>query len=145
MDKRYSRIIAFKAKHIHSMSANEYLDGTWVEGYLSAEDHIYSPKLEGEFLIDKSTICQYTGLEACWIVFENEPQECDVWEHDLLEVKYEGKKIIAEVMYSAGMFILVSDEFTDSFIPLFDVVQVEDGCSYIDAEHKGNIFDNPEL
>ena len=145
MEKRYSRVIAFKAKHVNAMSVNAHLNGTWMEGYLSSEDYIYSPELEGEFLIDKSTICQYTGLEACWIAFENEPQECDVWEHDLLEVEYEGKRVVAEVMYASGMFILASEEFEDSYIPLFEVVQMNGDCAYIDAEHKGNIFDNPEL
>ena len=139
------RIILFKGKHIHVLPANKELNGRWIEGYLSDENYINSPKLEGEFLIDKDTLCQYTELSACWNAFDNEPQEQDVWEHDLLEVVYEGKKVIAEVKYENGMYILASETFADSYIPLFEVVEIEDGCRYINAEHKGNIFDNPEL
>ena len=144
--------IKFRAKRIDN--------GKWVEGYYS-----YSGIVNRNFIlilrgtcavpphhwmfdnieIDKNTLCQYTGLLACWNAFDNEPQEQDVWEHDLLEVKYEGKRVIAEVRYESGMYILSSNVFADSYIPLFDVTEIEDGCVYVNAEHKGNIFDNPEL
>ena len=55
-----NRKILFKAKHIHAMSSNKNLDGTWIEGYLSSEKYINNGV--AEFLIDKNTICQYTGL-----------------------------------------------------------------------------------
>ena len=35
--------------------------------------------------------------------------------------------------------------FADSYIPISDVTEIEDGCVYVNAEHKGNIFDNSEL
>lgn len=95
--------------------------------------------------IDENTICQYTGLSACWNDFSNEPQEQDVWEHDLLEVEYEGKRVISEVKYESGMYILSSNVFADSYIPISDVTEIEDECVYVNAEHKGNIFDNSEL
>ena len=57
---------------------------------------------------------------------------------------YEGKKVIAEVIYSMGMYILVSNEFADSRIPLFDFIREEDGCFYVDAVHVGNVFDDSE-
>ena len=129
----------FRAKHIHVESGNEHLNGIWVEGYLCAENYINSPGLESEFLVDPKTVGQYTGLVAYWEDYEKE-----VWEHDLLQIEYENKEVIAEVMYDAGMFILVSKEFSDGYIPLFDVVQLEDEA-WVVAEHKGNIFDNPEL
>lgn len=47
----------FRAKHIHTTSGNEHLNGTWVHGYLSDENYIYDKSLEGEFLIDENTIC----------------------------------------------------------------------------------------
>lgn len=57
-----TRQILFRAKHIHAMDSNEHLNGTWVHGYLSDENYIYDKSLNGEFLVDEDTICQYTGL-----------------------------------------------------------------------------------
>ena len=57
-----NREMLFRAKHIHAMDSNEHLDGTWVHGYLSDKNYINDKSLEGEFLVDKNTICQYTGL-----------------------------------------------------------------------------------
>ena len=57
-----SREILFRAKHIHAMDSNEHLNGTWVHGYLSDKNYIYDKSLDGEFLVDENTICQYTGL-----------------------------------------------------------------------------------
>lgn len=94
--------------------------------------------------VDPDTICQSTEMNAYWDGPECELEEALVWEHDLLEVDYEGKKVIAEVKFECGMFILASNEFIDSYIPLFDVVQLEDQ-GWIDAKVVGNIFDNPEL
>lgn len=56
------REILFRAKHIHAIPGNEHLNGTWVHGYLSDKNYINDKSLEGEFLIDEDTICQYTGL-----------------------------------------------------------------------------------
>lgn len=56
------REILFRAKHIHAMDSNEYLNGRWMHGYLSDKNYINDKSLEGEFLIDEDTICQYTGL-----------------------------------------------------------------------------------
>lgn len=144
--------ILFKAKRTDN--------GKWVEGYYAYSgivDRSYILFTQGlcalpphhwmfdKIEINKNTICQYTGLSACWNDFGNEPQEQDVWEHDLLEVEYEGKRVISEVKYESGMYILSSNVFADSYIPISDVTEIEDGCVYVNAEHKGNIFDNSEL
>lgn len=55
-----NREILFRAKHVHVLSQNKHFDGIWVYGYLSKENRIFSPELEGEFLIDPKTVCQYT-------------------------------------------------------------------------------------
>lgn len=57
-----NREILFRGKHIHAMDSNEHLNGTWVHGYLSDKNYINDKSLEGEFLVDENTICQYTGL-----------------------------------------------------------------------------------
>ena len=95
--------------------------------------------------VDPETVGQYTGMAAYWSEFDNEPQEADVWEHDLLEVKYEEKTVIAVVKYEVGMFILCSTEFADGYIPLFNIVEADGDEHWIDAKKIGNIHDNPEL
>lgn len=57
-----NREMLFRGKHIHAMDSNEHLNGTWVHGYLSDKNYINDKSLEGEFLVDEDTICQYTGL-----------------------------------------------------------------------------------
>lgn len=137
---------------------DEYFNGgEWVTGHytcFNGEEHrIYSGYAEkdcGDYYPDwcnvvPETVGRYTGMAAYWNDFENEPQEADVWEHDLLEVFYESKKIIAAVRFEAGMFILASYEFADNYIPLFDVVMCEGDDIWINAKVIGNIHDNPEL
>lgn len=128
-------------------------NGEWVYGYyfqgftgisyiLVMHDHIL--RMTEMYEVDPFTIGQYTGLTAYWYDFENEPQEHDIWEHDLLEIDSNNKKIVAEVKFENGMFILCSNMLADGYIPLFDVVVLEDNC-WVDAKVVGNIFDNPKL
>ena len=143
-------------RYLHKAKRSDYKQ--WIEGYLlfdefdrqyriiaqirySTGTHIHT---DDDPRVDKNTICQCTGLTAYWTDFEDELHECNVWEYDLLEVDYNGKKVIAEVKYEGGMFILASNKFVDSYIPLFDVVQIEDEC-WVDAKVIGNIFDNQDL
>ena len=84
-----NREILFRGKHIHAMDSNEHLNGTWVYGYLSDENYIYDKSLEGEFLIDKNTICQYTGL--------TDKNGKKIWEGDI--IKYHFGEIYAPVKF----------------------------------------------
>lgn len=72
MNNRY----LYRAKHVHALPENEHLNGRWIEVYLSDENYIYSPSLEGEFLIDPSTICQCTG--------ERDEDRKLIFEHDIV-------------------------------------------------------------
>ena len=51
------REILFKAKHIHALPENEWMEGKWVEGFLSGEDYINDGTYESNNLItNKKTV-----------------------------------------------------------------------------------------
>lgn len=97
--------------------------------------------------IDINTLCKCVGIEAYWTE-QNKLCIFDInsmlWENDILEIEYNGKVIQTEVKYENGTFILGSDKFTDGYIPLLDVIELEE-TPYICGKVIGNTFDNPEL
>lgn len=117
----------FRAKHIHATSGNEHLNGTWVHGYLSDENYIYDKSLEGEFLIDENTICQYTGL--------TDKNGKKIFENDIVQVGwYNGT-----VEYEDGCFVIKWNNIKFLRKDLGYWANL-DGFQTI-----GNIYDNPEL
>lgn len=128
-----SRKMLFRAKHIHAMDSNEHLDGTWVHGYLSDENYIYDKSLEGEFLIDEDTICQYTGLtdKNGKKIFEG-----DILRHadeTILKTVWNDRKYGFAAQCVKGSVLL-----KDCKWGLWEFESDE-------VEVIGNVFDNPEL
>lgn len=122
-----NREILFRGKHIHAMDSNEHLNGTWVYGYLSDENYIYGKSLEGEFLIDENTICQYTGL--------TDKNGKKIFENDIVQVGwYNGT-----VEYEDGCFVIKWNNIKFLRKDLGYWANL-DGFQTI-----GNIYDNPEL
>lgn len=146
----------YKAKTLKK-SKGCALNNVWIEGDLIHSNGKYyihprcnAVEVKGELgkiiimhEIDSSTICQSIGMRSHWYHEDEYQMEIDAWEHDILEVEYEDEKVLAEVRFDCGMFILVSKGFSDGYVPLFDYVIAAEG--WIDAEYKGNIFDNWEL
>ncbi len=127
--------ILFRAKHIHALLKNEYLDGTWVYGYLCNENYIHSPELGGEHLIDKNTISQYTGLR--------DKNGDRIFEGDIVRYTDEliGKEKNDEIKYSekyASFCRLHKSKMGLQYLYLYKDIA-------LDCEVIGNIFDNPEL
>lgn len=148
------REILFKAKHEHVVVANKDLEGQWVEGLLWDEEYIYSRDIECELLIDKDTICEYTGL--------HDKNGKRIWENDILMCHDNPKDLVKAVFGEFNVIEVESEEVIDSVIgwhyeviPTDELSKCEPFCysmpltdTYIklnEMEVIGNIFDNPEL
>lgn len=125
------REILFRAKHIHTMPENEHLDGRWIYGYLSDENYINSPELEGEFLIDERTVCQYIGL--------TDKNDKKIFEEDICIIRSES------IDEEYGYFVVRWDNERARFILLGKSLIVDfDNYFGYECEVIGNIFDNTE-
>ena len=140
-----NREILFRAKHIHATDSNEHLNGTWVYGYLSDENYIYDKSLEGEFLVDEDTICQYTGL--------TDKNGKKIFEGDILRgfqypFCHDGEyNYYAEIFFADCSFMTYTHKNPSSCVR-----GISDGNTELmecwvseDWEVIGNIYDNPEL
>lgn len=123
------REILFRGKHIHLFPQNEHLNGTWVYGYLCDRNYINSPGLNGELLVDPSTVGQYTGL-----VDKNGKR---IFEGDILRYKSTDDEYgFLFVEFRNGSFCV--NEHGIICDPVSEVL-----C--LGVEVIGNIHDNPEL
>ncbi len=140
-----NREILFRGKHIHAMDSNDHLNGTWVHGYLSDENYIYDKSLEGEFLVDEDTICQYTGL--------TDKNGKKIFEGDILRgfqypFCHDGEyNYYAEIFFADCSFMTYTHKNPSSCVR-----GISDGNTELmecwvseDWEVIGNIYDNPEL
>ena len=131
-----NREILFRAKHIHEIPGNGHLDGTWVHGYLSDKNYIYDKSLDGEFLVDEDTICQYTGLtdKNGKKIFEGDivryGETCGEVKFGLHESNWQIGK------YNQGFFVTFPKEY---------LLRNELGFWRNKVVVAGNVFDNPEL
>lgn len=117
------REILFRGKHIHSLKANEHLDGTWVYGYLCDKNYINSPELEGELLIDPSTVGQYTGL--------TDKNGKRIFEGDVVRLPSIYGSGYANVEFCGTNFKAIGESFAYRISGNMEIV--------------GNVHDNPEL
>lgn len=128
------REILFRAKHIHIFQENKHLDGMWVYGYLEDKDYINSPELEGEFLIDPETVCQYTGLK--------DKNGRKIFEGDIISgERYHDFGQGGE--YVPEKCVIKWDEKRAAFEPVYWWEGYNHDLKYYEV--IGNIFDNPEL
>lgn len=131
------REILFRAKHIHAIPGNDHLNGTWVHGYLSDKNYIHDEHLEGEFLVDEDTICQYTGL--------TDKNGKKIFEGDVVK---DSAGVCGEVkfgLYTAGFSIPNTNQGFYIEFPEESLYRKELGYWGNKVVVIGNIYDNPEL
>lgn len=132
-----NREILFRGKHIHAMDSNEHLNGTWVHGYLSDKNYIYDKSLEGEFLVDENTICQYTGL--------TDKNGKKIFEGDVVK---DSAGVCGEVkfgLYAAGFSIPDTNQGFYIEFPEESLYRKELGYWENKVVVIGNIYDSPKL
>ena len=140
-----NREILFRGKHIHAIPGNEHLNGRWVKGYLSDKNYIHDEHLEGEFLVDENTVCQYTGL--------TDKNGKKIFEGDILRgfqypFCYDGEyNYYAEIIFADCSFMTYTHKNPSSCVR-----GISDGNTELmecwvseDWEVIGNIYDNPDL
>ena len=131
------REILFRGKHTHAFSKNEHLDGRWIYGYLCDENYINSPELEGEFLVDPKTVCQYTGL--------TDKNGRKIFEGDIVKAIYKPK----DKDLAIDDFIIKWDKYYCKFVGYYvgkeNVYNPLLFGSQTSFEVIGNSFDNPDL
>ena len=135
--KNMNREILFRGKHIHAMDSNEHLNGTWVHGYLSDKNYIYDKSLEGEFLVDEDTICQYTGL--------TDKNGKKIFEGDVVK---DSAGVCGEVkfgLYAAGFSIPDTNQGFYIEFPEESLYRKELGYWENKVVVIGNIYDSPKL
>ncbi len=128
-----NREILFRAKHVHAIPELKHFDGRWVYGYLSDKNHINTPELEGEFLIDPKTVCQYTGL--------TDKNGRKIFEGDIVETVCDGEQ--------NPNYVVIWDKGELDFKVTNGEERYKGNYEYLGYCDEiiviGNIFDNPEL
>lgn len=145
------REILFKAKHIHALPENEWMEGKWVEGFLSGEDYINDGTYE--YMIDPDTICQYTGLtdKNGKKIWENDILMCHGNPVDLVKavfgefnvIEVESEKVIDSVI-GWHYEVIPTDELSKCEPFCYSMPLTEDYVKWCEMKVIGNIWDKSE-
>lgn len=121
------RVNKYRGMHIHVHPQNEHLNGRWICGYLSDENYINSPELEGEFLVDKDTVGQYIGVD--------DKNGKEIYEKDIVLIDREYEYFVVEWDGDTARFVMNSETLTVDF----------DNYWGHQVEVVGNVYENADL
>lgn len=122
-----SRVNKYRGIHIHVHPQNEHLNGRWIYGYLSDENYINSPELDGEFLVDKDTVGQYIGVD--------DKNGKEIYEKDIVLIDGEDEYFVVEWDGDTARFVMNSETLTVDF----------DNYWGYQVEVIGNVHENADL
>ena len=91
-------------------------------------------RLSNQIILE--TAGEYTG------VHDNTDEETEVFEGDVIVFNYKDVEYTGEVKFEAGMFIIACINLTDSYIPMFDIMERDRDFWWINGEVIGNKFEN---
>lgn len=133
------REILFKAKRIDN---DEWVEGSYVYTFnedktcpvvgVMKENHWIIEKDGNIVLINKDTICQYTGL--------TDKNGNKIWENDVCNCIYDGRLSIRVIIWDKDELDFKGTNGKKNYGKEFDYL----GCCE-EIEVIGNIFDNPKL
>ena len=132
----------YRGKHIHVLQENGHLDGTWVIGFLEAENYIAESNENGlvvEKLVDRDTVGLCSG--------KKDKSGKDIFQGDILE-NTAGLRF--EVRYGEFVMYCPVDDCMMENVGFYTVAEgyYEDmplGPTEEYATIIGNIHDNPDL
>jgi uncharacterized phage protein (TIGR01671 family) len=138
----------------HKFRGKEIDSGEWVYGdyrhMLTNGTHwINNDEKFGNsmYQVIPETIGEFTGINDSSDCLLDSDGDKEIYEHDIITFGYTDKPnpVKAVVKYEIGMFIAVSNDLTDGYLPLHEIVSQDREYCWIDGVVIGNVHDNPEL
>lgn len=113
--------------------------------YIVTEDNPHECTQYGYLEIEKyhrvkpETVGQHIGVS------DDEPEN-ELFDGDIIEMVYQGEKVIGSIEYCGGGYIVASDDFVDGFMWMSELAENDGRYFWIPTAVKiGNVHDNPEL
>jgi len=94
---------------------------------------------------DTHEIVVYAGISDNSEYKGNYKEEQDVYEKDIIKFTYEDEEYIGYIQFEGAMFIVISTDLPDGYLPLFDILDNDGRIYWLNGQVIGNKFENGEL
>lgn len=93
-----------------------------------------------KFRLSDFVLMQYTG------VHDDTDNQVELYDGDIVEVEYEGRKHICEVQYCGSGYMFVADSLPDGYLWFSYFIEFDSKYCWAEGTKKlGDIYTNPEL